>query len=96
MDNPRPAEICERFRMDKSTVSRNLERMRKQGWIEGCKGECGLTQYLRVTPKGNKLLTDIHDKWAKAQKEVSDLLGKEGLAAVHLLTERIRYSKKKQ
>jgi DNA-binding MarR family transcriptional regulator len=82
--------------MEKSTVSRNIERMRKKGWIEVGKGEGGLSQVLTVTPKGKKLLTDIYGKWEKAQKEVSEFLGKDGVKAIHMLTGRISKPKGKQ
>ena len=74
--------------MEKSTVSRNVERIRKHGWIEASEGE-GLSQVLTITPKGKKMLTDIYGKWEKAQREVSELLGKDGLKAIHILTGRI-------
>jgi DNA-binding MarR family transcriptional regulator len=86
-DRPSPSDIGKRFQMDKSTVSRNLDRMRKQGWIEIHKREDGIQQFIKVTPKGNKLLVDIYDGWKKAQKEVGDLLGEKGVDAVHLLVD---------
>jgi len=30
----RPAEICDQLKIDVSTVSRNVDRMRARGWIE--------------------------------------------------------------
>lgn len=87
--NPRPGDICRMFQMEKSTVSRNLERMRNQGWIEVGKGDDGFSQVLTVTPKGKKLLADIYGKWEKAQKEVSELLGEDGVNAVYMLTDRM-------
>lgn len=89
VEKPTPGDICLTFHMEKSTVSRNIERMRKQGWIEVGKGEGGLSQVLTVTPKGKKLLTDIYGKWEKAQKEVAEFLGEDGVKAIHMLTSRI-------
>jgi DNA-binding MarR family transcriptional regulator len=89
VEKPTPGDIGLTFQMEKSTVSRNIERMRKQGWIEVGKGEGGLSQVLTVTPKGRKLLTDIYGKWKKAQKEVSEFLGEDGVKAIHMLTDRI-------
>ncbi|HKN18391.1 MAG TPA: MarR family winged helix-turn-helix transcriptional regulator [Dissulfurispiraceae bacterium] len=86
---PKPGDICRMFQMEKSTVSRNIERMRKQGWIEVGKEDGGLSQVLTVTPKGKKLLTDVYGKWEKAQKEVSEFLGEDGVKAVHMLTDRM-------
>src|SRR5215813_8732945 len=30
----RPAQVCEILQLDASTLSRNVERMRKHGWLE--------------------------------------------------------------
>ncbi len=90
IDKPGPADICSRFQMEKSTVSRNLERMKKKGWIEAGRGKDGLSQVLTVTPKGKKLLSDIYAKWERAQKETSEFLGEEGVKAIHLLFDRLR------
>ncbi len=89
IEKPSPGDICRKLQMEKSTVSRNVERMRKQGWIEIVAGEGGLSQVLMVTPKGKKLLADIYGKWEKAQREVSEFLGEDGVKAVHMLTGRI-------
>ncbi len=95
-EKPTPGYICRKFRMEKSTVSRNIERMRKQGWIEVGKGEAGLSQVLTITTKGKKKLTDIYPKWEKAQKEVSGFLGEDGVKAIHMLTERISEQNRRQ
>lgn len=93
---PTPGDISRNFQMEKSTVSRNIERMRKKGWIEVGKGEGVLSQVLTVTPKGKKLLTDIYGRWEKAQKEVSEFLGEDGVRAIHMLTGRISEPKGRQ
>jgi DNA-binding MarR family transcriptional regulator len=93
VETPTARDICRNLQMEKSTVSRNVERMRKQGWIEASEGEGGLSQVLTVTPKGKKLLADIHGKWEKAQREVSEFLGEDGVKAIHMLTGRISVPK---
>ena len=89
VEKPTAGDISRKFQMEKSTVSRNVERMRKQGWIEASEGEGGLSQLITVTPKGKKILADIYGKWEKAQREVSELLGEDGVKAIHILTGRI-------
>ena len=54
--------------MEKSTVSRNLDRMRKKGWIEITNRDDGPSQVIGVTEKGAKLLAAVHAEWEKAQK----------------------------
>ena len=89
VEKPTAGDICRNFRMEKSTVSRNVERMRNKGWIETSEGEGGFFQVLAVTPKGKELLVDIYGKWEKAQREVSEFLGEDGVKAIHMLTGRI-------
>jgi DNA-binding MarR family transcriptional regulator len=81
-DQASSVDIARVLVMEKSTVSRNVERMRKKGWIDVAdKGEA-LSQAITVTPKGRKLLMAAHVEWKKAQKQATELLGKEGVAAV--------------
>ncbi len=96
VEKPTAGDICRYFQMEKSTVSRNVERMRKQGWIEASEGEGTLSQVLTVTPKGKKMLADIYGKWEKAQREVSELLGEDGVKAIHILTGRLSEPKERE
>src|SRR5262245_42620602 len=48
----RPAQICSLLRMDTSTLSRGVERMRAKGWLEIVPGKDGRTQSFRLTDRG--------------------------------------------
>jgi len=85
-----PGRIGQVLIMEKSTVSRNLKLMKKKGWIEAEEGETGRDQVVSVTQKGNKLLTAFHPDWEKAQKQAEELLGKQGVTAVHGLHKSVR------
>jgi DNA-binding MarR family transcriptional regulator len=85
-----PGRIGQVLIMEKSTVSRNLKLMKKQGWIEAAGGETGRDQVVSVTAKGNKLLAAFHPAWEKAQKQAEQLLGKQGVTAVHTLHKSVR------
>ncbi len=78
-----PSLISKALVMEKSTVSRNLSRMKKQGWIKASEGGRGLAQIITVTPKGRKMLASMHGAWQKAQEAAARLLGGSGVAAVH-------------
>lgn len=74
--------------MEKSTVSRNIERMRNNGWIEAAgKGDRGVT-VLSITVSGERVLKKAHIAWAKAQDEAAQYLGQDGVAAVMQLGEK--------
>jgi DNA-binding MarR family transcriptional regulator len=86
----RPGEIGKKLHMEKSTVSRNLERMRKNGWVEIAAGESGPTRFVSVSPKGRKLLTALHPQWEKAQTAATCLLGGDGVHAVQILHQAVQ------
>ena len=76
----RPAKVCEVLQLDVSTLSRNIERMRKRGWLEIVAEEDGRAQPFRLTPSGKKLLEKAFPLWERGQKEAKKLIGNEGLA----------------
>ena len=84
-----PTELCAVLRMDKSTLSRNLERMCKRGWLAVRPGEDNRTHVVGLTAKGTKLLQDAYPLWRKAQEEAARRMGDEGLAALKTLTKKL-------
>jgi DNA-binding MarR family transcriptional regulator len=87
-----PGDLGKRLQMEKSTVSRNIDRMRKNGWVENVVKNTGPEQLLRITPSGQLLLIESHSQWKDAQAKALALLGEEGAQALQMLTERIRTS----
>ncbi|MDR0842371.1 MAG: MarR family winged helix-turn-helix transcriptional regulator, partial [Acidobacteriota bacterium] len=73
------------LQMEKSTVSRNLDRMRKKGWIEISPGSEWSVQAVRVTASGDRLLLSLYREWEKAQSATRELLGDEGIRSVHTI-----------
>lgn len=67
--------LCRRLKMEKSTVSRNIERMKKKGWLDVVSANGERRRLLRITPAGEKLLDAVHDVWKNAQKRAVRLLG---------------------
>lgn len=61
--------------MERSTISRNLKRMRAQGWVANIPGERPRTLAIVATPKGRKLLERALPDWRAAQETARDLLG---------------------
>jgi DNA-binding MarR family transcriptional regulator len=85
-----PSEIGKAFRMEKSTVSRNVGRMKKKGWLEGTAGDGQVSQVIKLTPKGRDLIGAIHSEWTKAQGAAGELLGEEGIGTVRALYDTLR------
>jgi DNA-binding MarR family transcriptional regulator len=75
-----PGELGSLFNMEKSTISRNLERMRKAGWIEITRS--GRTNAVEATTEGKQLLVDVMPYWEEAQKAADALLGSDGSQAI--------------
>jgi len=82
MKTPTPTDLERCLSLDKSTVSRNVERMQRRGWVEFVPGEDGRSHYLKLTAKGAKLLRESRALWQLAQKKVTVLLGKQGVTAL--------------
>ena len=82
-----PGKVCELFRLDASTLSRNVERMRARGWLEVVPGEDARTQSFRLTAQGLRVLERAVPAWERAQQQAEKLLGEDGVA---LLTKTAR------
>ncbi|HTZ18912.1 MAG TPA: MarR family winged helix-turn-helix transcriptional regulator [Dissulfurispiraceae bacterium] len=95
-DHASSADIARELLMDKSTVSRTVDRMRKNGWISVAGHGDGSSQVISVTPQGRKLMAAAHAQWKKAQKQAAALLGEEGVAAVRRLHDTVRTGKTKE
>lgn len=76
-----PGAVCNLLRMEKSTLSRDVEVLRRQGWLEVVEGP-GRARPLRVTPAGHALLEAVLPAWRRAQAKARRLLGEEVSAAV--------------
>lgn len=85
-----PGTLGKKLVMEKSTVSRNLDRMRKNGWIDVVARADGSGQVITVTPAGLGLLAGLYPEWEKAQATAARRLGDEGVAAVHTLHEAVQ------
>ena len=85
MKSATPSELERRLSLDKSTVSRNVERMRRRGWVEFVSGEDGRSHHLHVTAEGRKLLRKTLVAWEQAQKKTVALLGEKGITTLFRL-----------
>ena len=74
-DELSPTRLGQLLNIEKSTLSRNLERMRKAGWIEVNEPKFGRTRSLRATRSGKSMMSSLLPRWEKAQAAAPDLLG---------------------
>src|SRR5436309_5502153 len=86
----RPAQVCEILQLDTSTLSRNVERMRAHGWLEGVPDEDARAQPFRLTAQGQRLIERAIPAWEEAQRQASGLLGDEGVAMLNKVARTVR------
>jgi DNA-binding MarR family transcriptional regulator len=72
-----PGQVCEMLQLDLSTLSRNVELMRKNGWIEDVPGDDARSRPFRLTDKGRTLIESALPAWEQAQEQARELLGDE-------------------
>ena len=77
-----PGAVGRILHMEKSTLSRNVDRMRARGWLDTVPTEDGRAHLLRVTPRGRRLLEEAHAAWSRAQERTSKVLGEQGVRGI--------------
>ncbi len=82
MGTARPGDLCRMLRMDKSTLSRDVEVMRRNGWLEVERPAGGRARPLRLSPEGQALLERVVPAWRQAQEQARTLIGDDGAEAV--------------
>jgi len=63
----RPGQLGQALGMEKSTVSRTVDRMVGKGWIKVAPGQDNRTQLLTATSKGRQLLLAVTHIWDTLQ-----------------------------
>jgi DNA-binding MarR family transcriptional regulator len=72
-------DLAEKIVMDRTTLTRNLEVMEKQGLVSVTPGEDRRTRQLTITETGDKVLSDAYPLWQRAQTKLKANLGEERL-----------------
>jgi DNA-binding MarR family transcriptional regulator len=86
-------DICRALHLDKSTLSRDVERMKTQGWLEKLSGQDRRTGLLRITRQGEKLLKQTFPPWNQAQQQARTLLREEDVAGLNRAIRALRLGK---
>lgn len=83
-----PGQVCEYLQLDMSTLSRNVDLMRKNGWLEDVPGEDARSRPFRLTPAGKRLIEKAIPAWERAQAETRELLGDDFVSALNKAAKR--------
>ena len=71
----RPTDLGTTLKLDPSTLSRNLKRMREREWIDERIGEDARNSHLYLSDGGKRSLSELYGSWRAAQLRVEELLG---------------------
>jgi len=69
------AVIGRRYALDKTTVSRNLRLLERNGWIRSSAGADKRERRFALTPAGRTRLAAARPEWMKAQTELRSRMG---------------------
>jgi DNA-binding MarR family transcriptional regulator len=76
------SEVGAELQLDDSTLSRNLERMRVNGWLDKVSGDDARVHSYRLTEAGTALVGKAIPAWRRAQGKAQRLLGDAGIQAL--------------
>ena len=88
MGTAKPGDLCRVLCMEKSTLSRDVEVLRRHGWVE-VDETGGRSRPLRITPVGQALLERATPAWRQAQMQARRLIGDDGAEAVRAMARRL-------
>jgi DNA-binding MarR family transcriptional regulator len=80
-----PSELAERMRVDASTLTRNLQPLLAQGWLEQGPGADARSRLISATEAGRTLRAEAQRAWKQAQLALNARLGPQRVAALHTL-----------
>ena len=81
----RPGDLAEKMEMDASTLTRNLQPMVSNGWIEVGPGPDGRSRWVTATPAGRDKREEGLRQWKRAQLALNARLGEARVAELHAL-----------
>jgi DNA-binding MarR family transcriptional regulator len=68
-------DLAERLVMDRTTLTRNLKPMKREGWLKSESGRDQRTRVISLTPHGEAALAKALPLWKQAQDGVEETLG---------------------
>jgi DNA-binding MarR family transcriptional regulator len=81
----RPGVLAKAMEMDASTLTRNLQPLVAQGWVEVGPGSDGRTRTVTATPAGRAKRAEAQREWKHAQLALNRRFGEARVATLHAL-----------
>ncbi|MDH6521681.1 DNA-binding MarR family transcriptional regulator [Streptomyces sp. SAI-135] len=85
-----PGRLGEVLQLERSTVSRNLQLLLKQGWIEAAASDAKGMREVVLTGAGRTKIESVMPDWRQAQEQAAQLLGS-GVSAVQEIASGMGY-----
>ncbi|MBN4047437.1 winged helix-turn-helix transcriptional regulator [Acidimicrobiaceae bacterium AH-315-P05] len=87
-----PAVIADALAIERSTVSRNVSLLERNGWVEIDAAPSGRTRTVSITIQGMDKLGSADLAWAEAQAAVTDTLGSDAIATLDEWLDRLIFN----
>jgi DNA-binding MarR family transcriptional regulator len=78
-----PGELARRMKLDASTLTRNLQPLIGQGWVEIGPGADARSRSISATASGRAKRTEAQRAWKQAQLALNEQLGDARVARLH-------------
>jgi DNA-binding MarR family transcriptional regulator len=82
-----PVELARRMKLDASTLTRNLQPLQAQGWVEIGPGADARSRSINATDKGRAKRTEAQRAWKQAQLALNSKLGEARVSSLHELVD---------
>ncbi len=79
LDSPSINQLAKGLVMDRTTLTRNLKPLEKEGLIKTTSGDDKRTHFVKITPKGKSAMEKTLPYWEKARTVVSEEFGQKHL-----------------
>ena len=83
----RPGDLAADMEMDASTLTRNLQPLIAQGWVDVGPGDDGRSRFVTLTAAGRDKRAEAQREWKRAQLAFNDHIGEERVVRLHALIE---------
>jgi DNA-binding MarR family transcriptional regulator len=80
-----PGDLARRMGMDASTLTRNVQLLIDQGWVNRNPGHDTRSRRLAITAAGRAKYTEGKAHWKRAQLSLNARLGAQQVSALHAL-----------
>lgn len=81
-----PQIIGSTLNIEKSTLSRGLERMIRRKWLKACYSEGGRVQTITLSEAGKRQIFEASHSWSKAQEKVEQSIEHSDISVLFNMT----------